>query len=174
MAQSSKSLWVKTSASVPRSALRPEHQQPDEHHRQADGQRERLRVAGDAVHEAGDGVLLHLEVAGGGHDVAGAGVDRAVGDAVVALVAEPGVAIGQQLVLETPLGPNHLLAGEGLLQRGAGADDRARTALVATAQGLGAVAQHAVDRLRVGDDHVGLGVPFGFERHGCAFKDQSL
>ena len=112
-------------------------------------------VAGDPVHEAGNGELLHLEVAGGGHDVAGAGVDRAVGDAVVALVAEPGVGVGEELVLEPPLGPDHLLAGKGVLERRAGADDGAGAALVAAPQGLGAVAQHPVDGGRVGHDQVG-------------------
>ena len=71
-----------------------EDEEDGEYQRGYEGEGEVAEGTGDLGEDAGYGVLLDLVVAEDCHEVAGLGVAGAVDGALVALVAEPSVAVG--------------------------------------------------------------------------------
>ena len=108
----------------------PEHRRNGEEDGQARG------LAHPLAHDGRRGEVFIDHVAGRGHHVRWLGAARAEVRAVAAVVAEPEVHIGAQLVPEAPGGPDHFLARIGRIGRGKRAGHGTGSALEAFLEGF--------------------------------------
>jgi hypothetical protein len=101
-------------------------------------------------------VVLRREVAAQRHHrLAGLRPARAAGRAIPAVVTGPDVRVLEQPVLEPPLRPQHLLAGERVLIRRKRTRHRARGALVTLLEILGSELGKVLDQPQVRLDQAG-------------------
>jgi hypothetical protein len=86
-------------------------------------------------------------------DISRPGPPRAVGRAVVAVMAQPDVRVRHQAILQAPYRPGHLLPGEGMIVGGQRAGGGAGPALEAHLEGISPSAAHSPDEIQVWVHH---------------------
>jgi len=95
-------------------------------------------------------VLLDVHLSHGLENVRGVCAPRALGRAIVALVAQPDVRVIEQFVFEAPLSPNHLLPRIRPVVRRDAACYRAGGTLIALLQVTGSGSYEVLRELKIG------------------------